>query len=287
MPTTQERLALSKTLEQAGIAGIRPEKIKWLAFSDAHAKQNEKVHRATNDLLLQLLMGGDTGRCIHVTGEMRALLDPFHRALCAQMHKQSGKTFSVLYNLPKDKRGDPNKTIGWSLKKWHEKGTRDWQEHLRTFDAIGERAVDLRASNTEHEIQYSVFGNKYIQLQGQHVDAAKAKRIWLLESEILNEVLTDRGERLLGQSTDIDERWYRRFITSLSGLGARLVLRKLADAGPLTNEELDDRKLRELDDSTLESATALKTMGFVRTDNEKRWTITPRGKNYLEHLMRT
>src|SRR5947208_16318668 len=120
MPTKQQRHALSKTLERAGLEHIKAE-IKWLAFAEADVEQNEKVHRTTNDLLFKLLVDGDMGRCIHVTGEMRALLDPFHRELCAQMHRQSGKVFSVLYNIPKDKRGHRNSVIAWSLKKWSEK----------------------------------------------------------------------------------------------------------------------------------------------------------------------
>jgi hypothetical protein len=287
MPTKPQRQALSRTLEQAGLENIEAEKIKWLAFGDVDVEQNEKVHRATNDLLFKLLVDGETGRCIHVTGEMRALLDPFHRELCAQMFKQSGKSFSVLYNLPKDRRGDRNSAIGWSLRKWSEKGTRDWQEYLRTFDVIAERAVDIRASNSEDEIQYSVFGNKYILLQEKHIDAAKAKRVWLLESQKLNEALTERGERLLIQSMDIDERWYRSFVSSLGGLGARLILRRLADGRALAGEELDDGKMREFGASALESADALKTMGFARTDKKGRWTISPRGKEYLGLLMQT
>jgi hypothetical protein len=89
MPTKQQRRALSKTLEQAHLEHIKVEKIKWLAFADADVEQNEKVHRATNDLLLTLVVDGNPGRCIHVTGEMRALLDPFHREICAKKDVQA------------------------------------------------------------------------------------------------------------------------------------------------------------------------------------------------------
>jgi hypothetical protein len=203
------------------------------------------------------------------------------------MFKQSGNVFSVLFNLPRNKRQDRNSAIGWSLKKWSEKGTGNWQEYLRTFDMLAEHTVDVRASNSANEIQYSVFGNRYIQLQEKHPDAAKAKRVWLLECQELNEVLTERGERLLNQSTDIDERWYSSFMSTLGGLGARLVLRKLTDERALAVEELDEAKLHDFGGSMIETVDALKTVGLIRTDKEDRWMISPRGKQYLNLLMRT
>ena len=285
MPTKQQQRALSKTLELAGLERIKVERLKWLAFAEPDVGQNAKVHRTTNDLLLKLVVDGDAGRCIHVTGEMRALLDPFHRDICLRMFRQNGNAFSVLYNLPEDKRASRNAAIGWSLKKWSEKGTGRWQEYLRTFDAIAERAVDVRANINDKEIQYSVFGNRYTQLQEKHPDAAKAKRVWLLESEALNEALVERGEHLLNLSADIDEGWYGGFVNSLGGLGARSVLGKLSQGEPLVTAQLNDERLKEFGTSSIESAGALKTMGFVQTNEHNRWTITASGKEYLSLLM--
>jgi hypothetical protein len=181
---------------------------------------------------------------------------------------------------------DRNSAIGWSLRKWSEKGTRDWREYLRAFDVIAERAVDVRASNDEKEIQYSVFGNRYVLLQERHADTAKAKRVWLLECQKLNEALTEHGEQLLNQSTDIDGGWYHGFVSSLGGLAARSVLGKLADGKALEVGQLDDKRLREFGASSLESVDALKTMGFARIDEQGRWTISPSGKEYFGLLMR-
>ncbi|UFZ02972.1 hypothetical protein LQG66_27500 [Bradyrhizobium ontarionense] len=286
MSTKELRRSLSKTLEQAGLGNIKIDRIKWLAFADANIEQNARVHRATNDLLLKLVTEGTPGRCIHVTGEMRALLDPFHRDICSKMFKQSGNAFAVLYNLPRDQRTNRNKAIGWSLKKWSQKGRRAWPEYLRTLDVIAERAVDVHASTEEKEIQYSVFGNRYTQLQEKHADAAKAKRVWLLESDILNEALTDRGERLLNQSLDIDEGWYSGFLKSLGGLGARAILSKLADGKAIEIHQLDDDRLAEFGVSLADTTDALNTMGFAATDEQGRWMITKSGTEYLNLLTR-
>jgi hypothetical protein len=283
MPSKKNVLALSKTLRQVGLQHLDVGKVKWLGFAEADPQQNKKVHRQTNDLLLQLLLAGDMGRCIHVTGEMRALLDPFHRKVCSEMHKRTGRSFSVLYDVPEKQRGNKNAVIGHSLAKWSEKGTKSWEEYLRTFDVIGERAVNVHASNTNNDIQYSIFGHKYILLQGKHRDTAKAKLVWLLESEALNAALCERGQWLIDKATDIDERWYRNFMLSLSGLGARSILTRLADGSAIDPARLlDDKLLQDYDATPSDSAAALETIGFVKTNESGAWTISSRGREYLD-----
>jgi hypothetical protein len=284
---TKQRDALARTLDLAGLGSIKADKINCLALADPKIEQNERVHRATNNLIMDLMREGNVGRCIHVTGEMRALLDPFHRDLCAQMHRLDGRQFSILYNLPPDRRNDRYSAIGWSLNKWSEKGQRTWQEYLRTFDVIAERVVDIRASKTESPVQYSVFGSKFVQLQEKHRDAQQAKRVWLLESSELNEALTDHGERMLAEAQEVDERWYGGFVTSLGDLGARSVLRKLSAGHSFSTEELDDETLRSFNTSPLDSAKALKTMGFAVADEKDRWTISKPGREYTELLLRS
>jgi hypothetical protein len=134
MPSKKGLVALSKTLEQAQMHHIDVDKVKWLGFGEADPEQNRKVHRQTNDLLLQLLLEGDMGRCIHITGEMRPLLDPFHRTVCSEMQKRTGGGFSVLYDVPEERRGDRNTIIGHSLSKWSEK----------RHDELGRVSADAR-----------------------------------------------------------------------------------------------------------------------------------------------
>jgi hypothetical protein len=158
-----------------------------------------------------------------------------------------------------------------------------WEEYPRTLDLIGERAVNIHASNTNNEIQYSVFGHKYILLQGKHRDTAKAKLVWLLESEALNTALAERGQCLIEKATDIDERWYRNFLLSLGGLGARSILMKLANGSAIDPANLlEDKMLQDYDASPGDSAAALETIGFVETSKNGAWTISSRGREYLE-----
>jgi hypothetical protein len=259
--------------------------VAWLAYAEAEEAQNKRVHRRTNEVLLDLLASGEFGTCIHVTGEMRALLDPFHRQVCSEMHRKNGSYFSVLYDVPEQHRKDRDSIIKWNLSRWSAKGAHKWDEQLRTLDVIGERAVELRAHNTLNEIQYSVFGNKFILLQEKHLDTAPAKRLWLLESEELNQALTEHGQALLRSATDIDESWYRSFLSSLSDMPSRFVLKKLAEGQQVNLERLsDDKLLARFEASPLESLGALKAGGFVHERNDGRLRMTSRGREYLALL---
>jgi hypothetical protein len=288
MSTLTQHRALAKTLEQAGIRGIHPGKVAWLAYGEADEAENKKVHRRTNEILLDLLASGEFGTCIHVTGEMRALLDPFHRQVCSEMYRRSGSYFSVLYDVPEQHRKDRDSIIKWNLTRWSAKGDHKWDEQLRTLDVIGERAVELRAHNTLNEIQYSVFGNKFILLQEKHHDTAPAKRLWLLESEELNQALTERGEALLRSAINIDENWYRSFLISLSGLTSRLVLKSLADYGKQHVEQLLNSKvISQFDSAPLSSVGALRAARFVRNEPHGGLQITAPGREYLRWLERS
>jgi hypothetical protein len=285
MTTRKQHRALAKTLEQAGIRDVQLDKLTWLAYGDADETENKKVHQRTNEVLLDLLLSGEFGACIHVTGEMRALLDPFHRQVCSEMYRRKGAYFFVLHDVPEEHRKDQNSVIRWNLSRWAAKGTQKWDEQLRTLDVIGERAVDVRAHNTLNEIQYSVFGNKYVLLQEKHKDTAPAKRLWLLESERLNQLLTERGHALLRNSSEIDEGWYRSFLINLSGIASRMVLGKLAEGGQhFTEQLLDSEMLAQFDPAPLTSVDALLAIGFVDDRGDGKLEITSQGREYLKLL---
>jgi hypothetical protein len=73
---------------------------------------------------------------------------------------------------------------------------------------------------------------------------------------------------------------------ALGDLGARSVLRKLSRGQPLSSEDLDDATLRSFNTSPLESANAVKTMGFAVADAKGRWTVSKPGREYTELLLR-
>lgn len=273
--------ALIDTLELAGVRIPKLRTISVLDFSSADKEENKKVHEATNLLILSLLSINELGECIHVTGEMRALTDPLHRQLCEEMQRRDMGNFQVLYNIPEEHRQNAAKIVRWNLSRWVTGKGRQWAEELRTIDVIANRSVDLLAYNTTNEIQYSVFGKKYILLQEKHRNKVLQKRVWLLKSEKLNELLVDRGRALIEKSGDIDEGLFREFTVNLSGAAARRMLVILIQNRNDNSNLLNDPFIRDFAADPQGALDALKVMDFVAEDDRERLSITPSGREFL------
>ena len=196
---------LKKTLTYAGINDIKITEgmIKSYGFLE---KDRKNVHNQTNNLLKSSLDKNSLGECIHITGEMRALTDPFHRYLCDQINLKDKDVFKVVYNHPDIEMNNTVDMLKWNLKKWTSKNKkRIWQEELKTIYSIANRSVSLYALDTSNEIQYSVFGYKYILLQEKHDDLATQKHTWLLESESLNAELTLKAENYIKKAKKLED----------------------------------------------------------------------------------
>jgi hypothetical protein len=273
--------ALRRTLDSAGVPRRATSALKVLEFGDASPVGNAKVHDATNRLILSLLATSELRECIHVTGEMRALTDPFHRNLCAAMAAREKGMFTVLYHAPEEHRASPDKLVRWNLSRWAAKTERKWWEELKTIDVIAQRAVDLRAYDTLDEIQFSVFGGRYILLQEKHSDAAP-KRVWLIESEEINATLSEKAREFSARAVDVDESWYRDFSLNLSGMSARRMLLALRDGARMPSDELCALAEGLSSTAPRDALDALDAMAFVKNDASDKWHITAAGENFLK-----
>jgi hypothetical protein len=278
-----DQLALVNTIAAAGYAERLPD-LKCLAFSKPDVAGNRAVHAKANEQLLGVLLQNQPGQCLHITGEMRALADPFHRRLCAELVKRSKARFTVVYNIQDDYQHLDG--VGKWAQTWKSKS---WSDRLSAINLIGDALVDVRGYNTLSEIQYSVFGNKYVLLQEKHADEGGSstplqKRVWLLESEKLNEFLTNRAIAIADNSKDIPEALFRRFSAKINGVTSQMVLRKLAAHGPLAAEQVIDDAMRAFDSDTTSDLEALKAIGFVEQDEVGTFCILPEGTQYLKAL---
>ncbi|MBI5061674.1 MAG: hypothetical protein HZB67_05160 [Candidatus Aenigmarchaeota archaeon] len=276
-----EKGALFKTLELAGVKNPVPKKLKVLEFSKAKKDENRKVREAANFLIHDLLETNDLGTCIHVTGEMRALTDPFHRQICEEMKRRDKGSFHVLFNIPPERRQNAAALVAWNLSKWAEFRSRQWKEELRTIDVIANRSVNLLAYETLQDIQFSVFGHKYILLQEKHNDEVASKRIWLLESEAINGLLVERGRQFISGAVNIDEGLFREFAINLSGLVARWYLSKLEKKSIEKDNLLSDSFIRDFAQNPQGSLDALKIMGFIVESKYGLLNITSTGREFL------
>ncbi len=274
-------IQLAQTLEHVGLTPDQA-KVTVLGSSAAAPKENSRIHRQTNDLILELLQRGTIGRCIHVTGDASALADPFHRELCSLMRRRGDDLFDVIYRLPPDRDVDPIAAVEWNLERWSAKGQNTWREKFLSLNTISSRAVDLMALDHNDEIQFSVFGGKYVQLQAKHKAEAKSKPVWLLESSRLNERLTERAETLVGKARNVDESWFTSFVLHLNCVLASYILKRvLRQAGIDRNGLLGDPNLDVAPESPTEVMRVLKAMGLMTERPDGVLDVTSPGRDFL------
>lgn len=271
---------LEQTLESVGIKGKLP-KIISHGYSSGDIKN---THRETNNLLQKSLKNNSLGECIHITGEMRALTDPFHRYICEEINQQEKDVFRVVYNIPEENMKNSTSILKWNLESWaSDKSDRKWYEELRTIYAIANRSVNLYALDTSNEIQYSVFGNKYILLQEKHEDRVRNKHTWLLESELVNSTLTAKANELIKMSKDVDEGNYRKFTKNITGIASKRFLSMLKNDNYVSIDKLLlDPIANDFTDSPQEIIEALRIMRFIENENTDLIKITEFGREFIE-----
>ena len=236
MANKADEHALSATFEQAGIGTVDPRKVTCLAFSEANQVDNELVYSAANDLLVTLIKDKSVGHCIHVTGEMRAEADPFHRRVCAEIYERGQEKFSLIYNIPPKYRDSPEGVGQWNAESWRRSG---WVDRLSAFSIIGKDMVDVFAYDTLDKIQFTVFGDRYVLLQEKHNDevnedpkgGAILKRVWLLACEKLNQAFAEKALAIKSDAEALPDALFRRFAVSIHGVTSRAIISRLIKSG--------------------------------------------------------
>jgi hypothetical protein len=287
MPSKADEHALSTTIEQAGVGTVDPHKVTHLAFGGPDRAESELVYGAANDLLVDLIKDNSVGHCIHVTGEMRALADPFHRKVCAEIYKRGHEKFSLIYNIPRSYRDSPEGVGRWNAESWRRSG---WVDRLSAFGIIGRDIVDVFAYDTLDKIQFTVFGNRYVLLQEKHDDEVQKdekggpipKRVWLLASEKLNHAFAEKATAIKGDSEALPDALFQRFAVSIHGVASREIIRRLIESGGTGHRDrIVDDTLRRFDSKSDVHLTALKTIGFVRCEGPATLNITTEGRQYF------
>ena len=274
---------LLETLELAGISDCKSY-IPNILSEGITKEKIKKVHLDTNSKIQEMLTSNSLGECIHITGEMRALTDPFHRYICEQINSKSeDDIFKIVYNLPEAKMNNTTQIIEWNLNNWAPKvNRRNWSEELQIIYSIANRSVNLYNLDTSQDIQYSVFGNKYILLQEQHKDKAETKHTWFLESEALNAELTIKANLFIKKSNNIDEGHYGRFAQNVNGIASKRLLRMLNKKILSKETLLQDTIANDFTDSIEDIIESLKIMNFINENSTNNsFNITTSGKEFL------
>jgi hypothetical protein len=205
--------------------------------------------------------------------------------MCEAIRVEHKEPFRVLYHVPKDLGGGRWGLVQWNLSRWGAKGFSDWRQKLLTLNMIGSRAVDLKAYDERSRIQYSVFGGRYVLVQGLHEDAALAKYVWLIKSENVNGRLAETAEADLEKASEVDERCFKDFVSVLFSNTARKMLWKMLDVQNSTREQLlDDKNISLVDPHASEKLDALQVMGLVAQSPAGGLNITEDGRSFFQSM---
>jgi hypothetical protein len=254
--------------------------MKVLDYSSADQAGNVRLHTLTNRTLLKAVMSNSAGDCIHITGRMNALADPFHRRMCAEVARSGKGRFVVVYDAPSIRDGAENLALH-SAARW----TRaTWDDKLAAMRLIGEEFVDVLAAPTKDAVQYTVFGNKFVQLQGMHSDAAGApndgKPIWLIQHEEVNGFLTEKAKNTVDQSRDIPEAVFRNLFVRMNGVAAHNIIKALSSAGAATREGLLTKRFLDFDPAADEILDGLTELGLVALNLSGSYAMTSQGHHF-------
>ena len=110
----EDAAALAATIAATGFTETVDDN-DCVAFSPATSEANKAIHAKANDQLLRALLDNSAGHCIHITGEMRALADPFHRRLCAELAKRVNTRFTIVYDIRRGVQQDAGRS--WEMER--------------------------------------------------------------------------------------------------------------------------------------------------------------------------
>lgn len=270
-----------ETLRTAGYAGsFRGMRVIACSLDDRAGGVG--LHATANRTLQKTILDGSAGNCIHVTGRMNALMDPYHRRLCAELARQGRNRFRIVCD---GSVGEPARGRGaaaTSARRWADAA---WDDRLSAIRLIGEGLVDLRTGPTGEALRYTVFGGRYAQIRGGLPVAGGAphamKAIWLVVSEEVNGTLAEWAEATLARSRHVGEGEFREFFVRTNGVAAHDMLRTLCGTGPIHRSELLTSRLLDFDPGAGDILASLGDLGLVAEGDDGNVGITDGGRRFI------
>jgi hypothetical protein len=265
-----------ETLAELGVRGISQLKIEVLKFSPPDEQQNARVYSRVNEVLEERIR--QTGlECTHITGEMRALADPHHRKVCRKNWQAHKRRIDVVCYLPKRYRNKGRDVWRWNRRNWQHT---DWHNQLDAYDLLGNGEVRLFGLTEREPIHYSVFFDRFVLLQSRHSPPSHTKRVWLLESVRLTEILREKAEKIVSRAERVSPRLFRDLCLSLSSPLALDCLFTVRESGAVNEEWLYSR-LKQFAKPPYDFLGDLMAVNFIKRA-EGNLIITAQGKDYLK-----
>ena len=246
-------------------------------------KKVDEVHLATNLKIRECLEDSSLGTCMHITGRMNAMTDPFHSDLCTNIFRKTEIPFIFSYlDLGKPDR-IPIDIVKQKKLMWPHV---DWLTSLSALKKEAQSQIQSYSVRQSSPVQFTVFGNRYVQLQSCHDDEGPgpvAKHVWLIESEGMHDVLLEHASSVISHASLVPANLFREAYDLILGFAARLVLKKLADADN-TRFECAVLEASDFHEKPKQVLRALIEFDFVERGMSGQVTLTQQGRDLLETL---
>ena len=266
MNETQEA-ALRQLFDGFSLAPPEPLKGVVLHSSGPSIEETEATYVEANRLLSEELKKGKLLQCIHITGVMKALSDPFHRSIC-RLASEKGKEFFVAGFVPAAFALDGASLMGWLRTHW----AASWSDRLSAFSLMARQQVFVARLPAFADLHFSLLNFRYVILQTERRER-RVKFVWLLDSPVLNQRLAERAAFHQESATRLDPALFRNELLHLCSPVARELLWVLRHEG-----ELD---VAQVDEATLIS---LRAAGFVDVSDSVK--LTGEGNSFLTEWTR-
>ncbi len=247
-----------------------PGDLEVIEYSPASEEANEELYESANDHMMSVIEEDEPGECIHITGEMRALADSFHRKVVQRLWERHESPFKMVFNLPQDLDATGSGIMSYNRRAWENVS---WKDHISVFDLLKDGKVRLFDSPKVEPIHYTVYGDSFVMLQGEHDHLQHEKEVWLTDSRTLAERLVSDAEETIQSSTAIPPMVFNRFTASLSSDFALSILLKAQSGDLVESDEFEEPYL-----------TNLQTIGFL-SQNGNSIEITSSGEEFLEIML--
>lgn len=262
-----QEAALLQLFEEFSIAPPEPLNAVVLHSSGPNVEETEATYVEANRLLSEELKKGRLLQCIHITGVMKALSDPFHRNIC-RLASEKGREFFVAGFVPAAVALTGSSLMGWLRTHW----TASWSDRLSAFSLMARQQVFVARLPAFADLHFSLLNFRYVILQTERREGG-VKFVWLLDSAVLNQRLAERAALHQEAATRLDPALFRNELLHLCSPVARELLWVLRHEGELDIAQADETAL-----------TSLCAAGFVDVSDSAK--LTGEGSSFLTEWTR-
>lgn len=243
-----------------------------------------KVHLDTNLNIKKCLEDNSLGECVHITGRMSALNDPFHADLCTNIFRKTENPFKFSYFDQEEPDVNPVNIVRQKRIMWR---NLNWKHSVSALRKEANSQIEAYAVRQPTTVQYTIFGNRFVQLQSKHNDDGgqrPQKHVWLIESERVHDLLRGNAEGIISRARHVSPNLFRDAYQLVAGLASKSLLSQMKTGSPYdVGMALD--LASDFHHDPAQVLQVLQEFDFVSLEGDQRHLrITRNGKELLEAI---